>query len=319
MLLNHMYRVGYLVLITVPFLSFSNSSANTQPTPSQIESISAELKNEVTESATLFRSRLNTHMQNSAQWLDKLVKDDNAKGDIASAKGYISLGFAPRARDLLDFDNQFKVSLDLPNWEEKVSLIIDNDEEEEDRLPLQSISTEQNNNINAALNWYMVQRKRWNVEHRIGFSRSNLFAQTRLKFRHTINDWRFSVSPSIEYYLEDGVGARLYTRADVKLTPHQILNFAFNTRYVESEPTKRVSIGVFHSQTYNQDQAGVIGAWANDSFSGERSYYASYRWRMRFFEHWLFFEAEPFVEFRERYDFDDEPGIALRLIAYYGV
>lgn len=317
MLLSRLYHLGWLVLIAVPLFTQANTSSQAKPT--QTNSITHDLNNDVKGSAVYIRTQLNRHMQNSAQWLDQLVKDNDLDGETASAKGYLSLGFAPRSRDLLAFDNQFKVSLNLPNWEEKISLIIDNDEDEEDRLPLQSISTEQNNNLNAALNWYMVQRKRWNVEHRIGFSRSNLFAQSRIKLRHNYKEWRFSISPSLEYYLEDGAGARLHTRADVKLTKYQTLNFSFNTRYVASEPSKRVSVGVFHSQSYNQDQAGVIGLWANDSFKGERSYYSSYRWRKRFFENWLFFEIEPFVEFRERYDYDDELGLAIRLIGYYGI
>lgn len=318
MLLNYCRRLSILTLLVVPFLSqasISNSSEKSAKPP-----LTLEVKKTVTDSATFLQSQLNTHMQNSAQWLDQLLVSEGSEKTRATAKGYVSLGFAPRARDLSDFDNQFKVSLDLPNLENKLSVIIDNDEAEEDRLPFQSISgQDQDNHVNAALNWYMLQKQRLNIEHRIGVSRSNLYAQSRLKYQQNIEKWRFTVSPSIEYYIEDGWGGRVNTRLDRQIERDQTLNFAFNTRYVESEPTNRVSFGIFHSHTYNNDQAGVTGVWLKDSFSGERSYYASYRWRTRFFEHWLFFEAEPFVEFRERYDFDDEPGIALRLIAYYGV
>jgi len=320
MLLYRINLIGFWVLIAVPFLLSAKSQDVSQTKQAQNEAITNDLKNDVTYGASLIRTRLNAQMQNSVQWLDNLVEQNSSKENIASAKGYLSVGFAPRARDLLNFDNQFKVSLDLPNWEDKISLIIDNDEDDEDRLPFQSISTDQNDNqLNAALNWYMVQRQRLNVEHRIGVSRSNLFAQSRLRFRHTVGNWRFSFTPSIEYYVEDGIGARFYTRADVTLTPNQMLNFSFNSRYIESEPSNRISIGVFHSQTYNSEQAAVIGLWANDNFDGERSYYSSYRWRTQFFENWLFFEVEPFVEFRERYEYADEPGLAIRLIGYYGI
>ena len=307
----------FAILITFPFCIFSQSSIS--PQESNLSEAESEIKQKVTERVSILRDRVNATMQNSAQWFDQLAPGNEEHNEIANAKGYVSIGFAPRARDILDFDNQFKVSLTLPKWEERLKIVIDNDEDEEDRLPFQSASRDEgDNNLNAALNWYMVKRELLNVEHRVGFSRGNLYGQSRLRVNYLRDDWTFSVTPSIEYYLSDGWGSRVNTRADWQVNESHIINFSFNARYVESEPTNRVSAGMFHSQVYDSDTAAVTGFWASDGFSGERSYYTSYRVRTRFYEQWLFLELEPFIEFRERYDFDDEPGIAIRLIGYYG-
>ena len=60
------------------------------------------------------------------------------------------------------------------------------------------------------------------------------------------------------------------------------------------------------------------GINGKDAFNGLRSYTLSYRYREQFLHSWLYYEIEPFLEYRELRQYNDEVGIALRFIGYYG-
>lgn len=269
---------------------------------------------------SIARDRIATTMQNTAQWFDQLVPGDDNKD--ATAKGYLMLGVAPRTADLAQLESKFKVSLSLPNWEERINLIIDNDEDSQDRLSYQSSTPiepkQDDTQINAAIDWWYQPTRNLDIHYRLGVSRSQLYVQSLLKQMYHWNEVQINVRPSLEYYLSDGLGARFNVSLDYPLTDGLSLNLSSSTRFIQDEDTVRFNNGVYLSQHISKDAAGVVGINMTDDFSGERSYYTSYRYRQRFSKPWLFWEVEPFLEYREKNQFHDEVGVALRVIAYYG-
>lgn len=301
------HSIWALAIALTSFPSISNESHNRQSDPSP------ELNK--------IRTTISDSMQSTARWLDSLASHTN-KNETASAKGYVMFGYIPRTADWSQTDTKFKVSLSLPNWEERINLVFDNEDLADDRLAYESQTPEfrknQESNFNAALSVLLKDKEKYDFKQRVGISRSQLYTQALVNWRDNFGEVKAYVRPSIEYYINDGWGARFNVSFDLPFSERSLLNFSSNAHYVQSEPTVSFANGVYFHQVHSASLASVIGVSAYDGFSGERGYYASYRLRQRSETPWLYYEIEPFIEYRESLNYKDEYGIALRVYAYYG-
>ena len=285
-------------------------------------SLGAFAKNEVSDDTPMMvdmRDRLNLRMQNTAQWLDDLLSDDSTQSP-AHAKGYLHLGWAPRSADLADTEARFKVSLSLPNWENRINLIIDNDADEFSRLPFETNSAleQDDETINAALQFIIERTANLEFENRIGVSRSQLYGRSAVSWKKEFNNTEYVAYAGGEYYFSDGFGYFVKLASDTKINEFYSLNISANYREIADEIDSELRSGVYLSYIPDPQIAMVFGVNVQNSFDDLTRYTLSYRYRQQAQYGWLFFEAEPFLEYREELSYRDEIGIAIRLIGYYG-
>ena len=265
------------------------------------------------------RDKLNLRMQNTAQWLDDLLSDDSTQSP-AHAKGYLHLGWAPRSADLADTEARFKVSLSLPSWENRINLIIDNDADEFSRLPFETNSAleQDDETINAALQFLVDRTANLKFENRIGVSRSQLYGRSAVSWKKEFNNTLYYASAGAEYYFADGFGYFVKLSSDTKMSEFYSLNISANYREIADEIDSELRSGVYLSYIPDPQRAMVFGANVQNSFDDLTRYTLSYRYRQQANYSWLFFEVEPFIEYREELNYRDEIGLAIRLIGYYG-
>lgn len=265
------------------------------------------------------RDKLNLRMQNTAQWLDDLLSDDSTQSQ-AHAKGYLQLGWAPRSADLADTEARFKVSLSLPSWENRINLIIDNDADEFSRLPFETNSglNQDDDELNAALQFLVERTANLEFENRIGVSRSQLYGRSAVSWKKEFNNTLYSASAGAEYYFSDGFGYFVKLSSDTKINEFYALNISANYREIADEMDSELRSGVYLSYIPDPQRAMVFGVNVQNSFDDLTRYTLSYRYRQQAQYSWLFFEVEPFVEYREELNYRDEIGLAIRLIGYYG-
>ncbi|MBE0365840.1 hypothetical protein PULV_b0518 [Pseudoalteromonas ulvae UL12] len=276
------------------------------------------------ESDTLasVRDGINIRMQSTAQWLDALMADETLD-DKAHAKGYLRLGWLPRSADWSKTQVRFTVQLSLPNWENRLKLIIDNDADELNRLPFETetpfaSNTNAEDEVNAAIQYLYESTKNIEIDNRLGVSRGQLYGRSAAKWQRQISHTLYSASAGLEYYFSDGFGQFIKLAADKQFDQQLSLNWSANLRNIESEIDTEFRSGLYLSYLPDNKRAMVMGMNVKDSFDTLRSYNLSYRYRQQFKHSWLFYEIEPFLEYREEFDYRDEVGIAVRLIGYYG-
>lgn len=278
-----------------------------------------EFEDKVRPRADLFQSKLNNMMQDTASWLDDI--DGSTEGG-ASAKGYLQLGWLPRTADLDEFDAKFKVAFNLPNLDERLALIIDNDNEDELLLDYESDPFQDSQeSVNLAVQYATDFNKNNNIKTRVGVSRKQLYVRTEASVNWKSDKFKFELLPRIDYFYKDGWGPGLKGALAYFLATSTV-SFSASWQKIESEARSRRKVGMFHVFKLEKDQLLVSGAQYNKSNNKEdvsnESYYLSVRYRNLIYKSWMYFELEPFVEFNQMRDFRREYGIALSLISYYG-
>ena len=315
----------FLILITLSD-AFANQDTQTSPTPLETaaQAATTDISTPADETSNLlaFREQINRQMQNSAQWHDDLMAEVPSDKK-AAAKGYLRLGWLPRNNDWSETEVRFTVSLSLPNWKKRLKLIVDNDADEFDRLPFETENqaagnNHQGNEINASLQYLVEKNDNLNIDHRIGISRTQLYARSSAVWEKKIDTHLLAATAGLEYYYSDGFGQFIKLAYDKELSPTMSLNWSANLRHLQSEPDSEVRSGLYFSYLPDQKRAMIVGINGKDAFNGLRSYTLSYRYREQFLHSWLYYEIEPFLEYRELRQYNDEVGIALRFIGYYG-
>lgn len=284
------------------------------------EAYAKYLDKKALENAELFQSKLNTMMQNTASWLDDIEGGESTQ---ASALGYVQLSWMPRTADLDEFDAKFKASFNLPNLNDKYSVIIDNDNEDELLLDYESTPFHvSQDSVNLAVQYAKQFNKRNNIKTRIGVSRRQLYVRAESKLHWKNKSFNFEILPRIDYFYKDGWGPGVKAAMSHYLESSTI-SFSASWQKIENEARSRRKVGLFHIKKLNTNQLLVSGLQYNKSNNKEdvsnQTYYASLRYRKLIHKSWLYFEVEPFLDFNEIRDFRRELGISLSLISYYGI
>jgi len=269
--------------------------------------------------ADFLQSKLNIMMQDTASWLDN-IGDDESEG--ASATGYLQLSWIPRTADLDDVDAKFKVLLNLPNWSEKLALVIDNNDEDELLLDYETDNTGTNQDgVNVAFQYIKQFNNDWQVKNRMGISRSQLYLRSEMQFNWQVQKMTFRIQPRIDYFLQDGWGPSVLGAASFQLEK-SYLSLSASWQKIENESRSRRKIGFFHIKNFGLNQLLVSGVQYNKTNNkldiSNENYIISTRYRNLLYKSWMYFEVEPFVEFNQLNNFKREVGIALHLISYYG-
>ena len=279
--------------------------------------------------ADFLQNRLNTMMQDTASWLDGIgdnTQGVNSEGNTevtkASANGYLQLAWLPRTDNLGDVDANFKVALNLPQWNERLALVIDNDDEDELLLDYESNNFNNNQNgVNVAFQYIKQFNHQRQVKNRIGISRKQLYLRSEMQFNWQVQQINFKLQPRLDYFLQDGWGPGAKAVATYPLE-QSYFSLSASWQKIQSEARSRRKVGFYHIKPTGKNQLFVSGVQYiksnNEEDISNESYYISIRYRNLVYKSWMYFEVEPFIEFNQLNNFRREAGIALSLISYYG-
>lgn len=287
----------------------------------QVENLNQQVVDNISDQVENIelRDNINTMMQNTADWIDGLITDEPDPQD-ASASGYFQLGWLPRTSDWRELDAKLKVHFYLPNWENKLAVVLENDNEEEVDLDYEAGSFVQDNtnNLNIALQNYRKIHDDLNIRNRVGFSRGQLYLRSEVKQSWFFEKSTITLTPRIGYYSSDGWAPSIKAGWLRTLSEKDKLSVSASAQKVQSEEFSRLKFGVYHIHTASASNLLVSGAQYNRDEEGYNNYLVSIRFRQQLNQKWAYIEFEPFVEFEERLDYHREIGIAFNFIGYYG-
>lgn len=266
---------------------------------------------------------LNSMMQFSASWLDNIIFNES-KSTLAAANGYLQLSWLPRTEELDDIDIKFKVYLHLPKWSERLSLVLDNDDENEIKLDYETDKSELNqdsNQLNLAIQYIKNLNNGHRIKNRIGVSREQLYVRSEINFDWQNKNVDIKLIPRIDYFNQDGLGPGVKTGIVYSLIDSK-LSFSASWQKRQKESKSRSKIGFYYIKTFYNNRLLVSGfTYSKDSDKNDKAnerYIGSIRYRHLFYKSWMYIEVEPFIEFNQMKDYQRELGIAFRLISYYG-
>lgn len=263
----------------------------------------------------------------SAVWFDNFFLDENSEQEAPKTTARIRLGWEPKARDWGEFDTRFRIKVKLPHFKNKVDLILSDDEDlDQSYLPLESVNTRptnENDHFAAAVRITHSRKKDRLFESRLGISGGDIFLRATHKRRiNWLDKHSIKIEPSVFYFLDDGLGAKLLMEYDYQVDKTTQLRVNYSVRGSESFSGLRWKHGFYRLKQLEDKAASIVALQVQGERNGENGflidkYTLSYRYRFNAVRSWLFFEVEPFLEWPENENYSTTPGMALRVEGYF--
>ena len=273
-----------------------------------------------------FHEKISNSVYQSAQWFDSffITNDDEQQSPKTTAR--IRLAWLSKSRDLIEFKPRFRLRVKLPHFKNKLSLVLSDEDDELNNLPLESSNINANSNnekFSLALNYTKQKDKKRLMDFRAGFSSGDIFVRARHKSKFIINKkHKFLIEPSLSYYLGDGLGARLLLEYDYQLRPNSLFRMSSSIRKSEAFNDNRWEHGFYKLDQIDENTATIWSLQVEGKSGDEQggtvdNYRVGYRYRFNALTDWLYFEIEPFLEFPEQENYKKTPGIALRVEGFF--
>ncbi|MBA6263341.1 MAG: hypothetical protein V7780_04530 [Colwellia sp.] len=332
---KHLVYLSCFLLISVTFITFQSNAAQDQNMDSerQIEKPSKQPKRPVINTLEQEHWSQEVHdtiansVYQSATWFDSFFTDIDSQQIEPKATAKIRFGWIPKARNLAEFDSRFRLKVKLPHFKDKMSLILsDEDDVEDSQLPLDGIGTrpEINDESFAAALRYVVEKESDSlIDTRIGISGGDIFAKVRQRHLYTFNEKHgVKVEPSTYYFLDDGLGAKLFLEYNYQHDEKSQYRINYSIRGSQSFSGIRWKHGFYYLNQLDKNTASVTGLQVEGERNGEYGFFTdkytlSYRYRFNALQKWLYFEVEPFLEWSKDDSYTTTPGIALRIEGFF--
>jgi hypothetical protein len=264
----------------------------------------------------------------SAQWFDSFfIANDSEHQQSPTTTAKIRFAWLPKSRDWSEIETRFRVRVKLPHFQDKVSLILSDETDDElNNLPLESANTSprvEDEKFSLALNYTQDKSKNRLINYRLGISGGDIFARAKHKRRYNVDKKHgFLIEPSLYYYLDDGLGARLLLEYDYQLNSKSQFRVNYSVRGSAAFSGIRWKHGFYKLKHIDETTASVWSLQVEGERNGNRgfiidNYTLGYRYRFNALRDWLFFEVEPFLEFPEQENYTTTPGIALRIEGFF--
>lgn len=265
-------------------------------------------------------------MDFTVKQLDGLFLDDDVRTSHkqARAEGRVQLAWEPRTGMLSDTDLRFRIRVQLPALEDRVDLLLsDNEDETQDNTIRAARNTDNNdrNRTTIALRFRPEQDSHYSF--RVGAGRRDqLYVKARYRDALALSSqWAMLYDSELYFYSRDRLGAETGVAFQYDVNEKHL--FRQNNRFYFRDDTNDWLWRHEVHHLYSVDEHNAIVPHFMVEGLSQPNYrveeiYAGMRWRNNTLRDWLFFEVEPFVLWLRNEDFKTSYGVALRIEAYYG-
>lgn len=314
------YRLFALALF---YFAFANSVLAEQP---QKASIATEEKDDHWMQG--LHETVSNSVYQSAQWFDSFfIANESEEQQSPTTTAKIRFAWLPKSRDWNDIETRFRIRVKLPHFQNKASIVLSDETDDElNNLPLESANAKprtEDEKFSLALNYTEEKNKKRLMNYRLGISGGDIFVRAKHKRNFELSEQQgFLIEPSLYYYLDDGLGAKLLLEYDYQINDRSQFRINYSIRGSADFSGIRWKHGMYKLHQINETTASVISLQVEGERNGARgfiidNYTLGYRYRFNALRDWLFFEVEPFLEFPEQENYTTTPGIALRIEGFF--
>ncbi|WP_395340160.1 hypothetical protein PN836_016225 [Ningiella sp. W23] len=251
------------------------------------------------------------------------ISDEDRPLSIATTKGRIRLGWEPRSGELGQFDFRFRIRAKFPELEDRVELLLS---DEEDTVDQQSLKAAQGRDINgndrAVLAVQFRKEKDSRMSYRVGFGRgSQVYTRARYRDEVVLSDIsKFHYYAEANYYSGDKFGFELDGVFSSKIGAKQAFELENSFQYRDNREdwywrheARYLILGKNESSYLF---TAMVDGLSQPNYRRESSL-ISMRYKRRILREWLFLELEPYVIWLREEDFRTSYGIAIRAEVHF--
>lgn len=266
-------------------------------------------------------------MDFTVRQLDGLFRSDDERSfsnEEARAEGRIQFAWEPRDGMLTDTDLRFRIRVKLPALEDKVDLLLsDNEDETQDNTIRAARNTDNNDRDQATIALRFRPEQDSHYSFRVGAGRRDqLYVRGRYRDATAFTDKLSALYDSeLYYYSRDRLGAEVGLAIQYDIDRKHLIR-QNNRLYFRDDTNDWLWRHEINHLYAIDDQNAIVSRAMVEGLSRPNyrieEVYAGIRWRNNTLRDWLFFEVEPFVLWLRDEDFNTSFGVAMRVEVYYG-
>ncbi len=264
------------------------------------------------------------YLVSAATWFDSFF--DNSRSEAEANQSTFRLRLDGGWDKYEDFEFKPRVSfrLHLPGMHNRWNLLLsarDDEDFDVDRLPGGSERRDDDANITAALQYFLLQSEKMNISTTAGISYNYAYAGLRYRGSYEYGSWQGRLTSRVRYYTDDGLESINEYDLERRVSETLLFRTTLNGDWYEEKSGLDHGIVFSLFQVLNKDRAVLYDV--GNSFQTSPNYYLvdtvfRLRYRQRFYRDWLIFEIAPQVSFPKEHDRNLNPGLILRLEAEFG-
>ncbi len=266
----------------------------------------------------------NYGVENSIVEVNRWFVTDNAlKSKQAQASGKLRFGWEPRSGDLNQFDFRFKIRVKLPALQDRLELLLSDDEEDANQQAVKAARNQQlGSDDQATVALQFKNKPDSKVAYRIGLGRgSQIYTRARYSDKFDVNERnRINYSAEANYYTEDQLGVETRISLIHTLSKNTAIELDNTFRYRD----KTEDLFWRHEIQYlflQDDKTSYLFSamvdGSNKPSYREEQVLMSMRYKKNVLRSWLYLEVEPYVIWLREESFRTSFGIAIRAEVHF--
>lgn len=247
-------------------------------------------------------SYLTNRADSAAQWMDGFFGEEQADVETAASRVRLRLEYKADGKDGNDFDIKLRGKLYLPAGANRLSLVFEGEEDNEDGADSAAFSTDDERSV--ALQYNVWNKVRERIDISVGAKagpKAKLSA--RYRYNYPLND-RYLLRFTDEVFWVGGDGFGNLVRTDIDRVFERDRLLRWTNRATYSEESNGVEWNSRVLFRHRLDERTAMGYFT--SMKGEtqpstltKSYSVGMIFRRNFLRRWLFFEVEPSYRWRK--------------------
>ena len=251
-------------------------------------------------------------------FVDTFFSEDVTDDDVRGSRAKISFYTRREIGEPVDYKFGVGVKVVLPNTNERLNLLFESEDEDDDREadPLESV---ENTEYNTALRYILRETDQWKTNLDAGIrwgTPPDPFIRFRARRYAYLSEWELRTSQEFFYYTLDGAGEETEFRADYPINIEKLFRINMKAEYLNRDDyfTLGYSAGLYHELSPTRGLAYVAGAsGSTEEGATFDSYFAGLRYRQRVYSDWVFAEINPEFIWNRDGEYETTPVLMFRL------
>lgn len=241
----------------------------------------------------------------------------------AQASGKLRFGWEPRSGDLSQFDFRFKIRVKLPALQDRLELLLSDDEEDANQQAVKAARSQQlGSDDQATVALQFKNKPDSKIAYRIGLGRgSQIYTRARYSDKFDVDEHnRINYSAEANYYTEDQLGVETRISLIHTLSNNTAIELDNTFRYRD----KTEDLFWRHEIQYLFLQDGKTSYLFSAMVDGsnkpsyrEEQVLVSMRYKRNVLRSWLYLEVEPYVIWLREENFRTSFGVAIRAEVHF--
>ena len=256
-------------------------------------------------------------------FVDTFFSDTVTDDDVEGSRARLSWFTRRELGDPVDYRFGLSVKLVLPNTNERLNLLLESDEDEDNREadPIESL---ENPEYTAALRFILDETEEWKTNIDAGVRWGippDPFIRLRARRYVYLSEWEMRFTQQFYYRTQDGWGEETQIRFDHPINVEKLFRVEAKAEYQLNQDYLDLSYsaGLFHQFSRHSALAYTFGASGDtQQHATFYQYSARVRSRQSLYQDWVFAEVAQELVWERDKDYETTPVIMFRIEALIG-